>query len=134
MRTGLLSLLLLLLVGLCSNLNAQEYVLKVRKKEKESDFYPHIAGVMDGDILIETACGSEISNNKNWKVVSFVITYGFRQDENPLRILGNRIPQNLCNGWKSVDYKGLPLFITEIKAQDKEGNVYHLNNLKLILK
>ncbi len=132
MRVGFL--LFLFLVSLFSSLHAQEYVLKVRKKEKESDFYPHISGVMNGDISLEAVCGNEITNNKEWKVISFVISYGFKHIENPMLIEGSYIPKSLCDNWKSINYKGIPIFITEIQAIDENGHVFRLNNLKLILK
>jgi len=132
MRIGFL--LFLITISLNLTLNAQEYVLKVRKKEKEADFYPHISGIMDGDIDLETACENEITNNKHWKVISFVISYGFKHVENPMRIEGNFIPKKLCDNWKSINYVGIPIFITEIQAIDDNGNLYRLNNLKLTLK
>lgn len=132
MRTAFLSLLLI--VAYSSNLNAQEYVLKVRKKEKESDYYPHISGVMDGDILLDVVCGNAITNNKNWRIISCVLTYGFKHVGNPIKIEGDKIPKYICDNWRSIDYRGLPIFITEIQAVDSNGELYHLNNLKFVLK
>ena len=66
-----LSMMIMLFFAVFSQAFSQDYTLKVRKPERESDYYPHIAGVMDGEIEALKLCNYAITNNKKWTVISF---------------------------------------------------------------
>lgn len=128
-----ISVLLFLLVVFIPVVSSQEYTLKIRKKIKESDYYPHFDRVMDGDIAIDRLCSSVLTNNLGWKVVSYALSYGADTGSNILVMEGDKIPADLCRRWKAGGYENLALYFTRITAIDKEGKYYTLSNLRLIL-
>ena len=124
----------LLFIYISSSLFAQEYTLTVRKKEKPSDYFPQIDGVMSGDIELSRICNGYITTAKGWVIQSYNCSYGYKHAGEPIHVSGNRIPNNLCNQWSSIYYKELPIFFTDIQAMDEKGRLHQLNNFQLILK
>lgn len=117
-----------------SSCYSQEYTLKVRKPERESDYFPHLAGVMDGEIDISKICSHSITNNKKWKVLSFSFSIGANSGQNYTAVTGDRFPTIYCDRWKRPEFKGVVVFITDIVALNSNGEKQLLNNLRLIVK
>jgi hypothetical protein len=129
-----LSIFFLIIITQFSNCLAQDFTLKVRKPVRESDYFPHIAGVMDGEIDAVKICSGSITNNKKWKVVSFAFSVGANQGQNFTEIVGDRFPNLYCERWKRIEFKGMVVFITNIYAIDLNKKKQKLNNLRLIVK
>ena len=128
-----LSIVLMLLLAVSSDVFSQDYTLKVRKPERESDYFPHVAGVMDGEIDALKLCTHIITNNKKWTVVSFSFSIGANSGQNYTEIKGDRFPAVYCDRWKRPEFKGVVIFLSDIMAMDLNGNLQKLNNLKLIV-
>jgi uncharacterized SAM-binding protein YcdF (DUF218 family) len=106
---------------------SQELVLKVRRKEKESDYYPQISGIMHGDISSEQVCGNPLTNQKKWVIHSYVISTEIINKGKPFLVESAYVPNEICQLLR----RGIKtqLFITDVRARDEFGNEYRLENV-----
>lgn len=87
----------------------------ILKKEYQNSFFGNIAGLSFGDIDYTLVCNRiEVNGRNDFTVDGFKIQYGQKE----LEIIGNYLPDSLCEEIRNCCSYNSMIFITNISATD----------------
>jgi hypothetical protein len=96
------------------------------------NLFPHIDHIYDGEILISQLGDLEgIQTAKNYKVLSFVISYPHGEKNLSVDIKGNVIPKEIIEDIYKYAI-GEMIFITNIVTEDINKHIFELVPMNLI--
>jgi hypothetical protein len=99
---------------------------------KVENLFPHIDHVYDGEILISQLGDlAGIQTAKNYKILSFVISYPHGEKNLSVDIKGNVIPKDVIEDIYKYAI-GEMIFITNIVTEDINKHVFELVPMNLI--
>lgn len=104
--------------------------ITVRKKPKEVDYWPHIAGNYSGEIEPAFLCSENgVRNNVKWQILSFTFIAESGAGSVKREITGNVIPRDLCKLISKMS-NGTVIYIQDIQALDHQNRKVKLNSLR----
>lgn len=101
-----------------------------RKTTTSNNYMPNFGGVYEGNVPVDLLCGGNgIQSNGKLAVTSFTISYFDGKQEVTARVIGNKIPNDVCEDLGRYNV-GTEIFITNIYAEDRfSGATSHLPSM-----
>jgi hypothetical protein len=132
MKLFLFSFLLLHNLLLVAQPEGIEHVKIGLDSSKVENLFPHIDHIYDGEILISQLGDlAGIQTAKNYKILSFVISYPHGEKNLSVDIKGNVIPKDVIEDIYKYAI-GEMIFITNIVTEDINKHVFELVPMNLI--
>lgn len=99
---------------------------------KQENLFPHINQIYEGEILITELGDLEgLQTAKNYKILSFVISYPLGEKNLAVNVKGNVIPQEIIEDIYKYAL-GEMIFITKIVTEDIDKNIFEIVPMNLI--
>lgn len=99
---------------------------------QQENLFPHINQIYDGEIPIAQLGDLEgIQTAKNYKIISFVISYPHGEKNSEVSIAGNVIPKEVIEDIYKYSI-GEMIFITNIVTEDANRNIFEVVPMSLI--
>jgi len=99
---------------------------------QQENLFPHINQIYEGEIKIAQLGDLEgIQTAKNYKIVSFLISYPHGEKNLAVNIQGNVIPKEIIEDIYKYSM-GEMIFITNILTEDIDKNVFEIVPMNLI--
>lgn len=132
MKLFLFSFLLLNNLVLVAQPEEIEHVKIGLDSSDVENLFPHIDHIYDGEILISQLGDLEgIQTAKNYKILSFVISYPHGEKNLSVDIKGNVIPKEIIEDIYKYAI-GEMIFITNIVTEDINKHIFELVPMNLI--
>jgi hypothetical protein len=132
MKLFLFSFLLLHNLLVVAQAEGIEHVKIGLDSSKVENLFPHIDHIYDGEILISQLGDlAGIQTAKNYKILSFVISYPHGEKNLSVDIKGNVIPKDVIEDIYKYAI-GEMIFITNIVTEDINKHVFELVPMNLI--
>jgi hypothetical protein len=132
MKLFLFSFLLLHNLLVVAQPKGIEHVKIGLDSSKVENLFPHIDHIYDGEILISQLGDlAGIQTAKNYKILSFVISYPHGEKNLSVDIKGNVIPKDVIEDIYKYAI-GEMIFITNIVTEDINKHVFELVPMNLI--